>query len=84
MSDLLFTLREGLTEEVSNAVLKKIKGLPDVEHASPLKGDAGRPAMRRICYARVAGLDASKRVLDILRHMPEIQDAELPPPRGLF
>ena len=82
MTDVLFTLREGLTEQASNAVLEKIRGLSGVEHASPLKGDAGRAALRRYCYSRVVDPGAAQLVLDVLRSMPEIQDAELPPRQG--
>jgi hypothetical protein len=79
---VLFTLREGLTAEERSRVLDEICRWDGISSTGPLRPKATTPLVTRMAFAYVNDEDAA-RVIERLKQHPDIECAELPPPRRI-
>ncbi|PDT81681.1 hypothetical protein [Sinorhizobium sp. BJ1] len=83
MTDILFTIRAGVSVEERERLLTKIQAIPDVEHAAPVKRDSSSEALQRIHFARLRKHSEATGCLSVIREMPEVEEANIPARRRI-
>ncbi|MBD9572758.1 hypothetical protein ACI2KT_28235 [Ensifer adhaerens] len=83
MTDIMFTIRAGVSLKERARVLSRIQDIPGVELAAPIKRDTSNEALQRIHFARLAASSGVTECLSAIKEMPEVENASLPPRRGI-
>lgn len=84
MASVFFAFREQTTENSREALVERIRQLPGVETAAPLKPNAERSSLRRLFYAEVTDDEAAHRLVEHLQRESEVETAELPATRMII
>lgn len=77
----MITFKKEVVDERRTAILSSVGRWRGVLTAAPLKRD-GSERFRRFSFVRVQD-EHAEQVADALRSLPEIEDAEIAPRRGL-
>lgn len=83
MTDIMFTIRAGVSLEQRSRVLQKIEAMPEVERAAPVKADSSSEPLQRIHFARLREHSEVAGCLSAIRDLPEVENANLPARRGM-
>ncbi|WP_234913698.1 hypothetical protein [Sinorhizobium medicae] len=83
MTDIIFTIRVGVSVDDRERLLNRIQALPGVDLAAPVKGDSTSDSLRRIHFARLSGESTVPDCLSAIRDMPEVEQVTIPARRGL-
>ncbi|WP_246802240.1 hypothetical protein [Ensifer sp. ENS06] len=83
MTDIMFTIRAGVSLEQRARLLSRIQGIPGVELAAPLKRDTSNEALQRIHFARLTEASEVTNCLSAIKEMPEVENASLPARRSI-
>jgi hypothetical protein len=83
MTDIIFTIRVGVSVDDSKRLLNRIQALPGVELAAPVKRNSSSDSLKRIHFARLNEESTVPDCLSAIRKMPEVEQVTIPARRGL-
>ncbi|MQX89619.1 hypothetical protein [Sinorhizobium meliloti] len=83
MTDIIFTIRIGMSVDERERLLNRIQALPGVELTAPVKRDSSSANLRRIHFARLSEGSIVFDCLSAIRDMPEVEQVTIPARRGL-
>ncbi|RVK28357.1 hypothetical protein [Sinorhizobium meliloti] len=83
MTDIIFTIRIGMSVDERERLLNRIQALPGVELTAPVKRDSNSANLRRIHFARLSEGSIVPDCLSAIRDMPEVEQVTIPARRGL-
>jgi hypothetical protein len=84
MHTVMFNFRSSVTLEQQEAFMAQIGTWDGVRKAGPIKPDATRPELHRMCYAYVEDSADTEKIVERLSKLPEIESAFPPAERRLL
>jgi hypothetical protein len=83
MSEVFFSFRAEVPAPRQEGILLHIRRWSDVQQVSRLVGENPASELYHICVAYLTGDADQNDIVNRLRQLPEIEDAEAPTPRAL-
>jgi hypothetical protein len=81
--DVIFKVNANLTEDEIASLLGRIRELPGVVAAAPVRPNSTAALARQLCFARLDVESDAGALADMLQQLPEIAYAEVPPKRTI-